>query len=79
MTGKSNIYFSKKNRDLILEAFGKGINEDGYLYELESKELLLTPDNEEILCSKFGGIKRGSEIFLKNDLSTIVKLVEGNI
>lgn len=73
-----SIYFSEKNIPLILEAFGKEVNDDGYLIESESKDLILTPDNEEIHISKFGGLKKGSEIFLKKDLSTIIELVEGN-
>ena len=75
----AKIYFSEGNTELILEAFGKGINDEGYLYELESEELTMTPSNEEILASQFGGIKKGSEIFLKDDLTTIIDIVEGKV
>lgn len=77
MKSNPKIFFTSKTSSLILEAFGKSENEDGYLIDSLTKELILTPENEEIHISKFGGLKKGSEIFLKNDLSTIINLVEG--
>lgn len=62
---------------LILEAFGKKINEDGFIIEAATGELVLTPEGEEIEAKNFAGIKKGSEIFIKDDLYSIMNLVEG--
>jgi len=78
MNNDLEIYFTKKSAPIILEAFGKSINGDGYIIDSESKELILTPENEEIHISKFGMLKKGSEIFVKNDLASIINHVEGN-
>ncbi|KAA3649765.1 MAG: hypothetical protein DWP98_06455 [Bacteroidetes bacterium] len=77
MEANPKIFFTPNTASLILEAFGKSQNSDGYLIDSSTEELILTPENEEIHISKFGGLKKGSEIFLKNDLSTIINLVEG--
>lgn len=60
----------------ILEAFGKSINEDGLIID-EQGEPVFTPEGENIHFSKFGGLKKGSEIFIKDDLYSIMNLAEG--
>ncbi len=70
------LLFTEKAIPLILEAFGKSINEDGLITEATG-EPVLTPEGEEISSTNFGGLKRGSEIFIKDDLYSIVNLAEG--
>lgn len=62
----------------ILKAFGKSINEDGLIVESSTGELVYTPEGQEIEAENFGGIKKGSEIFIKDDLYSIINLAEGN-
>ena len=71
------ILFTPKALPFILEAFGKSINEDGLIIDA-SGEPVLTPEGEEIEASKFCGLKKGSLIFIKDDLYSIMKLAEGN-
>lgn len=71
------LLFSKETIPFILEAFGKSINDDGFIIEKSTGELVLTPEGEEIEASKFGGLKKGSEIFIKDDLFSIMNLSEG--
>lgn len=71
------ILFAPKALTFILEAFGKSINEDGLIIDA-SGEPVLTPEGEEIEASKFCGLKKGSLIFIKDDLYSIMKLAEGN-
>ena len=71
------LLFTDKALPLILEAFGKSINEDGFIIEAASGEIVLTPDGEEIEARNFGAIKKGSEIFIKDDLFSIMNLAEG--
>jgi len=76
MNTQQKLLFTEKSLPFILEAFGKGIK-DGIIIDIATGEPVLTPDGEEIEASKFGGFKKGSEIFLKDDLFTIMNLAEG--
>jgi hypothetical protein len=71
------LLFTEGALPLILEAFGKSIDSDGFIIETASGEHALTPDGEIIEGTKFGGIKKGSEIFIKDDLYSIMNLSEG--
>ncbi|MBN8697000.1 MAG: hypothetical protein J0L87_10755 [Bacteroidetes bacterium] len=75
---KPKLLFTEKALPLILEAFGKSINEEGIIVD-SNGEPVLTTDGECIEASKFGGIKKGSEIFIKDDLYSIMNLSEGKI
>ena len=69
--------FSPKALPLLLKAFGKAVNEKGVIIDTETGDPILTPEGEEITNDNFGGIKKGSFIFLKEDLLTAIKLTEG--
>lgn len=71
------LLFTERSLPFILKAFGKEINEDGLIIEIETKEPVLTPEGEEININEFGGLKKGSDIFLKNDLFSIMNLADG--
>lgn len=71
------LLFTHKAMPLILEAFGKSVNEDGLIIESSTGEPVLTPEGEVIPASNFGGLKKGSEIFIKDDLLSIINLAEG--
>lgn len=71
------LLFTNKALPLILEAFGKSINDEGLITETATGEIVLTPEGEEIPANNFGGMKKGSEIFIKDDLYSIMNLAEG--
>ena len=71
------LLFTDKALPLILEAFGKSINENGLIIEADTKQPVLTPEGEEIESKHFGGIMKGSEIMIKDDLFSIMNLAEG--
>lgn len=73
---KTRLIFTPKALPFILKSFGKSINENGIVID-ESGDPVLTPEGEEITKDNFGGIKKGSLIFLKKDLLTAIKLSEG--
>ena len=75
-TTTPKMLFTAKALPFILEAFGKSINEDGLIVD-ENGEPVLTPEGDIIHYSKFGGLKKGSEIFIKDDLYSIMNLSEG--
>lgn len=71
------ILFTKETMPFILETFGKSINDDGLIVEKNTGEPVLTPDGDHIEAANFAGMKKGSEIFIKDDLFSLMKLVEG--
>lgn len=73
----AKLLFTDKSLPLILEAFGKSIGENGLIIETLTGEPVLTPDGEEITASEICALKKGSEIFIKQDLNSIVNLAEG--
>lgn len=77
MSISPKLLFNDKSIGLILEAFDKEINVDGIIIEKSTQEPVLTPEGDEIHFSKFGGLKKGSEIFLMDDLFSIMNIVEG--
>lgn len=68
--------FNDKALPFILEIFGKTINEEGLIIDMNTGEPIQTPEGDFLNMDNFGGIKKGSEIFLKNDLLTVIKLAE---
>ena len=74
---KSRLTFNEGALPFILKAFGKEINEDGKIIDPTNGEIILTPEGEELTKENFGGIKKGSEIFIKKDLLAAIKLAEG--
>ncbi len=69
------ITFDKSASDFILETFNKITDKDGYVVEKENTEQkVLTPDGLEMQQEEFGGIKKGSEIYIKSDLPSVIKL-----
>lgn len=68
------ITFDSKTRDFVLDTFNKKCDKEGYLVDKDTNERVLTPDGIEIKTDKFAGVTRGSEIYIKDDLSSLVKL-----
>lgn len=75
-TTTPKLLFSPQALPFILEAFEKSINEDGLIVD-SNGEPVLTPEGEEIGASNFCGLKKGSLIFIKDDLYSIMNLAEG--
>ena len=71
------ITFEKSAREDILSFFDKTIDEKGFIVEKEDPtQKVITPDGEEITIDKFAGIRKGSEIFIKSDLNSLINLTE---
>lgn len=59
----------------ILSSIGKEVDEEGYVIDSETKERVLLPNGEELLFNDFAGVKKGSEIFIKSDIISLVEYV----
>lgn len=71
------ITFDKKSTDFILDAFDKAVDQEGYIVEKSGEQRrVLSPDGEEVKKNSFAGIRKGSEIFIKSDLISLIKLCD---
>lgn len=73
------ITFSNNTKKFILSAFNKTVDDQNFIVEKSNKnQRVLTPDGEEVEFDKFAGIKKGSEVFIKSDLLSLIKLAVSN-
>jgi len=71
------ITFENSAKDVILSFFDKTVDKEGFIVEKEDMtQRAITPDGEEITLEEFAGIRKGSEIFIKSDLPSIIDLVD---
>lgn len=74
---KIDLVFDPSARNFVLEAFGKIIDAEGYLVERDKpSQRVLTRDGQEIRCEEFAGVLKGSEIYLKSDLVSLIDLCD---
>lgn len=75
---KSNgfrITFDSKAKAKVLELLDKGVDKDGYIVEKSNpSQRVLNVEFEEVCLDEFAGIRVGSEIIIKNDLHSLMKL-----
>lgn len=70
------ITFNDSAREFILDVFGKQVV-NGYVAEKSATaQRVLTPRGEEIPLEEFAGIRRGSTVFVKSDIVSIIEAVE---
>ena len=70
------ITFDSSARDFILDAFGKKLR-DGFIVEkTRPDQKVLTPRGEEIPVKEFAGVRKGSVIFVKSDIVSLVEAAE---
>jgi hypothetical protein len=72
---KQVITFSKSAKRDILEIFGKTVDKDRCIVEQsDSNQKVVDLHGEEIELSKFAGITKGSEKYIKKDINSIIEL-----
>ena len=70
------ITFDQSARDFVLEAFNKKI-EKGYLVESDNPEQkVLAKDGHDIQQNRFAGIRKGSEIYIRSDIVSLIELCD---
>jgi hypothetical protein len=68
------ITFDESARAFVLDAFDKRISDDGFVVDkTHPDQKVVTPRGEDIPGDEFAGIRKGSAVFLK---SNIISLVE---
>ena len=69
------VTYDKALQLIVLDAFDKTIDDSNYLIEKSDRsQKVLTQEGNEVPLSKFGGVKRGSEIFVSSDLVSLMNL-----
>jgi hypothetical protein len=70
------ITFDGSARGFVLNAFGK-TTKDGFVVEKKApSQRVLTPRGEEIPVDEFAGVRKGSVIFVKSDIVSLVEAAE---
>lgn len=70
------ITFDASAQEFVLDAFGKTI-QDGFVVEKrDTDERVLTPRGEEIPAKEFAGVRRGSTVFLKSDIVSLIEAAQ---
>jgi hypothetical protein len=60
----------------ILDTFGKAIH-NGYVVEKsDPKQRVVTPRGEEVPVDEFAGIRKGSAVFVKTDIVSLIEAAE---
>ena len=73
----SCIRFDESAKEDMLKLFGKETDNEGFIVECDNQEhRVLTPYGEEIQLEDWGGVKRGSEAFIKKDVFSLVRMAK---
>ena len=73
--GNCILTFDKDMNEEVLTIFEKTLDEEGFIVEKDNpKQMVLSEEGQEVNIKEFGGIKNGSEIFIKNDLISLMRL-----
>lgn len=71
------VIFDPSAKNQVLNAFDKSVDSEGYVVEKNNpKQRVITPEGEEVLFDNFAGLRRGSEIFIKSDIISLINLCE---
>lgn len=70
------IVFDKSATNFILDLFNKTVNEDKEIVEKDRPDVkvLSFPEGVPLLEKDFGGIQKGSELFIKDNFVSLMKL-----
>ena len=69
------ITFDSDVKKEILSIFGKSVDKDGFLVDNDDPtRRVLSAEGEPVKLREFAGIKKGSLIFVKSDIISLIKL-----
>jgi hypothetical protein len=70
------VSFDAGARDFILDAFGKAVR-DGFIVEKSKPDQkVITPRGEDVPVEEFAGVRKGSVVFVKSDIVSLVEVAE---
>ena len=71
---KPKLTFDDSSREFILSLFGKYINENGEVLENNTGEVVKSFEGNSLTVDEFGGVKKGSELFIENNVVSLYRL-----
>lgn len=73
----SNLVFDASAKNFVLEAFNKTTDPEGYIIEKSNpKSRVIARDGSNIQLDRFGGIRKGSEVYIKSDILSLIELCD---
>lgn len=78
MINKENVVlFDEDSKRKFLEIMNKSVDSEGFIVEKDNPtQRVLTKEGVEIKFTEFAGVRKGSEIFIKNDIDSILELAD---
>jgi hypothetical protein len=74
---RASVVFNDGAKDFLLDTFGKSTDSEGYVVEAsDPSQRVLTPRGDEIPVSEFAGVRRGSTVFFKSDIVSLIEAAE---
>ena len=70
------ITFEKSAKEEVLGFFGKAVDEDGYIIDKVTHEKVPASDGDDLEFEQFAGIRKGSLVFIKSDINSIIELLD---
>lgn len=75
MEYKTALTFDRSMKKEVLGFFNKQVNKEGIIVEKSNPlQAVMSTDGQEVKVDEFGGIKKGSEVFIKSDLISLMRL-----
>lgn len=72
---KISLTFDDSVKEDMLDVFEKKLDSEGFIVEKDNpKQRVLSEDGQEVNISEFGGLKKGSEVFIKKDMISLLRL-----
>lgn len=71
-----NVLFDEGSKEFLLGSFGCSVDEEGYVFNDERQERVLTVDGSELEVRNFGALKKGSLKFIESDLGSLLSVVD---
>lgn len=72
----NSITFAPAAKQYVLGILGKAVDSEGYIIEKTSKKRVLTPNGDEVPLESFAGVHKGSMVFVKSDLVSIIQMAD---
>ncbi len=70
-----SLTFSTSAKKAILDFLDKSVDDAGMIVEKDNpKQRVLTFEGNEISIDEFGGVKKGSEVFISNNFVSLMRL-----
>lgn len=71
-----SIVFDKGAKETILKSLNKSVDEDGYIIDNSNGKKVPSLDGTYITASEFAGVVKGSELYVKSDIVSLIEATD---